>query len=99
MIELPAAPIIDAVIALTLVECAALAAWRYRTGTGPTLDDVGLNLLSGLCLMLALRALARDAGSAWVAVCLLAAGAAHFTDLARRWRRSGEPQAAGKRSG
>jgi hypothetical protein len=79
--------LIDVVIAITLLECCALVVYRRSTGRGVSPRDVAVNMLSGLCLMLALRCMASDAGFAWVAACLVAAGAAHFSDIAMRWRR------------
>ena len=81
------AQVIDLVIAITLVEGAALALYHRAAGKGVAPRDFLVNLVSGLCLMLALRALAHDAAAAWVALCLLAAGLAHGTDLLMRWRR------------
>jgi len=80
--------LIDAVIAVTLVECAALTLWHRASGTGVAPRDFALNLMSGLCLMFALRCLARDAGSAWISLFLLAAGIAHAADIVRRWQRA-----------
>ncbi len=82
------ATLIDAVIVVTLVECAALTLWYRVSSTGVSPRDFALNLLSGLCLMFALRCLARDAGSAWIALFLLAAGIAHAADIVRRWQRA-----------
>ena len=79
--------LIDGVTAFTLVEGAALLLVYRATGRGVAPRDFVLNLISGLCLMLALRALVRDAGAAWIAVCLLGSGGAHGADLWRRWRR------------
>ena len=81
------AQLIDAVIVFTVLECAALATYHRVTGRGVALRDFVLSMLSGLCLMLALRCLARDAGAAWIAMFLLAAGAAHGTDIWMRWKR------------
>lgn len=81
------AQIIDLVIGFTLLECAALALYHRFRGRGVAPRDVGMNMLSGLCLMLALRCLSRDAGAGWVALWLLAAGLAHGADLLMRWRR------------
>ena len=79
--------LVDAVIALTLIE--ALVLWLYHRGSGRgvAFSEIGLNLVSGLCLMLALRvALAGDA--LWlVAAALAAAGILHALDIRRRWRR------------
>ena len=80
------ATLIDAVIVVTLVECAALTLWHRVSGTGVAPREFALNVLSGLCLMFALRCLARDAGSAWIALFLLAAGIAHGADIVRRWQ-------------
>jgi hypothetical protein len=86
---LPALPtLIDAVIVVTLIECLALGAIRHWRGRGPAWRDVGLNIVSGLCLMLALRCLAHGEGASWVSTCLLAAGVAHGADLWRRWPRA-----------
>ncbi len=81
------ASLVDLVIAFTLIEGAALLLLHRATGRGVAPRDFVLNMVSGLCLMFALRAQVHDAGLAWVATCLLAAGAAHATDLWRRWRR------------
>ena len=81
------AQLVDLVIAVTLLECAALALYHRATGRGVAPREFALNMLSGLCLMLALRSLAHDAGAAWVAAWLLAAGVAHGTDIWLRWRR------------
>ena len=81
------ASLIDAVIAFTLIEGAALVLYHRVTGKGVAPREFLANLVSGLCLMLALRCIAHDIGTAWIALCLLAAGAAHGTDLWMRWRR------------
>ena len=81
------AQVIDLVIVFTLVECLALVLYHRATGKGVAPREFFANMVSGVCLMLALRCVARDAGGAWVALCLLAAGVAHGTDLWMRWRR------------
>jgi hypothetical protein len=78
---------VDLVIAFTLIECLALALYHRATGKGVAVRDFAANMVSGLCLMLALRCLSRDAGAGWVAFFLLAAGIAHGTDIWMRWRR------------
>ena len=80
------ASLVDLVIAFTLIEGAALLLYHRATGKGVAPREFVLNMASGLCLMLALRALVQEAGAAWVATCLLAAGVAHGADLWRRWR-------------
>lgn len=82
------AQIIDAVIVFTLVECAALVLYHRRTGRGVAVRDFFANMVSGLCLMFALRCLATDAGVATVALFLMAAGVAHGVDILMRWKRS-----------
>ena len=58
------AQIIDAVIVFTLIECVALVIYHRRTGRGVAVRDFFANMVSGLCLMFALRCLATDAGAA-----------------------------------
>jgi hypothetical protein len=89
MIEnLGIAQIIDAVILFTLIECVALVLYHRSTGRGVAVRDFFANMVSGLCLMFALRCLATDAGTAAVALFLLAAGLAHGADILMRWKRS-----------
>ena len=57
------------------------------TGQGLAPDDYALNMLSGLCLMLAVRAALGLLAWPWVAVCLSASGLAHGWDMRRRWQR------------
>lgn len=82
------AQLVDAVIAFTLLECLLLVGYHRVTGKGVAPRDFFVNMVSGLCLMLALRCLARDAAATWVVLWLLAAGAAHGADMLMRWRRS-----------
>lgn len=67
------ADVVDAVIALTLVEAAALLLlhrWRGAAANrGLAPREIGLNLLSGLCLMAALYFAVRGSGAPWIAVC------------------------------
>ncbi len=81
------ASLIDGVIAFTLIECAVLVVYHRATGKGVAPREFLANMVSGLCLMLALRCFAHDAGATWIALCLIAAGLAHGTDLWMRWRR------------
>ena len=80
--------IVDAVIAFTLVEGALLIGYRALTGRGVALHAFVVNMLAGLCLMLALRAVVRDAGSASALLWLLAAGLSHAADMVWRWQRA-----------
>ena len=78
--------LVDAVVAVALVELVALVAWRMATGRGLPAADLAANLSAGLCLLGALRSVL--SGAAWppCALWLAAAGLAHATDLARRLR-------------
>ncbi|MEP7297898.1 MAG: hypothetical protein ABI702_17075 [Burkholderiales bacterium] len=89
------ASLIDLVIAFTLIEGVVLLLVHRITGRGVAAREFVLNMASGLCLMLALRGLVRDAGVPWLALCLLAAGVAHGADLWLRWQRGAT--AAGER--
>ena len=80
--------LVDAVIAITLVEGIALVTYACLTGRGLRPRDVIANLAAGLCLMGALRCVLHSTGWAWVALFLALAGAAHLVDLRARWRRS-----------
>lgn len=90
--DLTIADLVDAVMALTVVEAAALVLLHRRRGSaanpGLAPREVGLNLLSGLCLMGALHFSLRGAGAIPIAGCLNAAGLAHGADLFRRSRRA-----------
>ena len=77
---------VDLVIGFTLLEALALWAWHRRNGRGVAPREWGLNLLSGLCLMGAVRGALAGAPWFWVALGLMAAGALHGMDLWRRWR-------------
>lgn len=77
----------DMVIALAVLEGLALVVFYRATGRGIAPGDYLFNLVSGLCLMLALRSLLAGNGWPWQAGWLLAAGLAHWADLWRRWRR------------
>ena len=78
--------LIDIVIAVTLIECVALLFLYQFKKRGLAPRDYLLNLVSGLCLMFALRCALVNAGWPWIALWLLASGLAHGTDLWRRWR-------------
>lgn len=78
--------IVDAVIAVTLLEFVVLLAWHKRQGGGVAPRDFVLNMVSGLCLMFALRCALHQNGAAWIAFFLLCAGIAHGADVRARWR-------------
>lgn len=77
---------VDAAIAITLTEWLALALYHRITGRGLPAQSYALNLLSGLCLMLALRSALQGQAWFWGAGCLAASGLAHLVYLRRRWR-------------
>ena len=85
---------IDAVIVFTVLECLGLLAWRLATRRGLAVPDFMANLLSGLCLMIALRCLAGGSDLRWAALSLLLAGLAHGLDLRRRWHAVRAPSPA-----
>ena len=80
--------VIDVVIAITITEGVLLVVFHRLTGRGLAPRDFALNMLSGLCLIVASRCLARDIGVAAVAACLIGAGAAHVTDIWGRFKRA-----------
>ena len=79
--------LVDAVIAFTVLEALVLLVHHRRTGRGVAGSQFLINLVSGLCLMVALRSVLGGAGDLVVAAWLGAAGLAHAVDLRRRWRR------------
>lgn len=83
---LDTARLVDIILVITALECAVLLAYTAWTGRGIRAADLLPNLLSGACVILALRLAA--SGAEWTAVgaCMLASLAAHLADLRRRWR-------------
>jgi hypothetical protein len=79
--------LVDLVIALTVLEAIALVVYHRLTGLGVPPKDFALNIVSGLCLMLALRCVLSQMSWMWIASCLSAAGLAHAMDIMRRWKR------------
>jgi hypothetical protein len=79
--------LLDAVILFTVLE--GLGFWLYNrfTGQGLAPGEYALNMLSGLCLMLAVRAAVSGFAWPWIAACLSASGLAHGWDMQRRWQR------------
>ena len=74
-------------IGMALEAVALLTMWR-AAGRGVAPSDLLPNLLSGMCLLLAMRAGLTGAWWGWVSLPLLGALAFHVTDLANRWRHS-----------
>ena len=79
--------LVDIAIVITVLEGIALAAYYRMTGRGVAPDNYALNLVAGLCLMLALRAALAGSSAVWMALCLSAAGLAHGSDIWRRWKK------------
>ena len=77
--------IVDLLLALIILECAILWAYRRASGRGVPTSALIANLTSGACLLLGLRAALTGAGWEWVALWLAAALIAHLNDLHSRW--------------
>lgn len=76
--------VIDLVLALVVLEVIALPWLLRKLGSPLGLLPLLPNILAGVALMLALRASLVDASWQWIALALLAALAAHLTDLGLR---------------
>jgi hypothetical protein len=79
--------LVDVAIAITLVEWLGLALYHRLTRRGLEPHAYAWNLMSGLCLMLALRLNLQGEAWYWGAGCLAASGLAHLTYLRQRWLR------------
>jgi len=77
---------VDIAIGFRVLEMMALLLWHRLTGRGLAPPDYILNLVAGLWLMLALRS---ALSSVWeiMALCLIAAGVTHLSDLVLRAQR------------
>jgi hypothetical protein len=80
--------ILDGILILVVLEGVGLVLVHRVTGRGPAPGDVIPTLVSGLMLMLALRAAIAELRWEFIALPLTLALAAHVADLATRWRRS-----------
>lgn len=78
--------IVDLILATMVLEGIVLIAYNRRTGRGVAPVDLLINLLAGMCLLLALRAALTGLSWRWTAAWLAAALLAHLADLWRRWR-------------
>ncbi len=87
MSELLAGPrLIELIIAITLLEGLALTAYFRFTGKGVAPREFAANLLSGLCLMFALRNALLGQSGGVTALFLSVSGLIHASDLWRRWK-------------
>ena len=82
---------VDAILALVVVEGAALTLLHARTGQGPSPRALWPNLAAGFLLALAVRIALGGAAvpigvQAALAAVLACALVAHLVDLAGRWR-------------
>jgi len=78
--------VVDIAIGFISLETLLLWAWHKWTGRGLALVDCLLTIVSGACLMLALRCALTPDGWPGMAFFLIAAGIAHGADLRIRWR-------------
>ncbi|MGE0037481.1 MAG: hypothetical protein AB7S93_17840 [Xanthobacteraceae bacterium] len=77
----------DFILGVMALEALILLIYWRRTGRGIAPAAVLINLLSGACLVLALRSALVGAPWGWTAGCLAAALLAHLIDLSHRWKR------------
>jgi hypothetical protein len=77
--------IIDAILVLTLLECLCILIYRARTRRGPAPTPFVVNVLAGVCLMIALRCALTGGWWGWIALCLIGSLVLHLADLAHRW--------------
>ena len=78
--------LIDLIIVFTMIEAVVLIVWRASEERTAALAKIGLMLLPGICLLLAVRAALAGAPWPWVPTALTAALVAHLLDLRSRWR-------------
>lgn len=79
--------IVDLILALMALEGLFLMAYRRWRGRGVPPGDLWLNLLSGGCMLLALRGALVGAWWGWIALGLTASLATHLVYLRYRWQR------------
>lgn len=73
----------DLILAGMVFEAAALVFWPRRGSGGTRGVELLPNLLSGMCLLLALRVALGGGWWGWMAACLLGALLGHVADLSR----------------
>jgi hypothetical protein len=83
------------VLAISIAEGILLFGYHRATGRGLKPEHYALNLVAGLCLMLATRLVAPDLPAKFsnfadfqllLIGCLFAAGLAHWFDIYQRWK-------------
>ncbi len=78
--------VLDLILAGMALEGLGLIVHHRATGRGVRPGRLLPNLLSGMCLLLAMRVGAAGAWWGWVSLALLGALACHLVDLRRAWR-------------
>ncbi len=78
--------LLDFIIAVVVIEAAALSWWRYGRGEASAIPGDLLNLGSGFCLMLAVRLAWTNSSALLVIALVTLAGAVHVFDMKRRLR-------------
>ena len=79
--------LIDIILVLIVLEFLLLLAVSRRQQSHFGLRDFAFTLVSGACLLAALRLAIAGADPAWILLCLTAALAAHLFDLRRLLKR------------
>ena len=77
--------IVDFMVAVLAFEIVAVTWYRRARGGGIAFRPLILNIGAGGSLMLALKASLIDAGTTWIAACLLMSLVFHVADQANRW--------------
>lgn len=83
--------VLDLILLGMALEGASLTLLFRTRGQGVPPGALWPNLLSGMCLLLAMRAGLAEAWWGWVSLPLLGALAFHVADLRRLWRPSAPP--------
>ena len=77
---------VDIAASILVIEALALGFFRWRTGRGLPYASIALISISGLGLLLAVKAALLQAGSHWIGLGLSMGGIAHAIDLVCRIR-------------
>jgi hypothetical protein len=95
--DISATFLINLVLFISIAEGLFLFSYHRFTGRGLAPHHYAMNLVAGLCLMLAIRSVSSALPEQFsdlappqmlLIACLLAAGIAHWTDIYRRWKRT-----------
>jgi hypothetical protein len=79
--------LVDIAILITLLEGVALTVYFALTRKGLAPANFALNLLAGLCLMVALRNALTSSGWIWIALWLFLGGLAHWAEVVIRLKK------------